>query len=197
MEDLAESIIRSVYFDLDHCYGFYDNLKHVTPSKEEYTLFADIGEEVNPWDKGVRTTMLTDVFQPKKKMLFLFDYGDDWRFLITCAKIEETKSMFRRPKILDAKGTRPSNIPITRKSRNPCHPPRNYSSSKQTLNPSRYEKCPSLVRRIPPDSSATATMSLDKIANSVSSFCEVLEPLRKPSLNSPKTGAGTRIEVAR
>lgn len=111
LEDLAESIIRSVYFDLDHCYGFYSNLKRVTPSEEEYTLFADIGEEVNPGDKGVRTTMLTDVFKPKKKMLFLFDYGDDWRFIVTCQKIEETKSMFRRPKILDPKGTPPEQYP--------------------------------------------------------------------------------------
>ncbi len=107
LENLAESIIRSVYFDMDHCYGFYDNLKRVTPSKEEYTLFADIGEEVSLGDKGVRTTLLTDVFKPGKTMLFLFDYGDDWRFLVTCEKIEETKSMFRRPKILDPQGTPP------------------------------------------------------------------------------------------
>jgi len=111
LEDLAESILRSVYFDLDHCYGFYDNLKRVTPSKEEYTLFADIGEEVNDGDKGVRTTLITAVFKPNKKMLFLFDYGDDWRFIVTCVKIEETKSMFRKPKILDAKGTPPEQYP--------------------------------------------------------------------------------------
>jgi len=65
LEDLAESIIRSVYFDMDHFYGFYSNIKSVTPSEEEYTLFADIGEEVNEHDKGVRTTLLTDVFRPK------------------------------------------------------------------------------------------------------------------------------------
>jgi hypothetical protein len=111
LEDLAESIIRSVYFDMDHCYGFYSNLKRVTPSEEEYTLFADIGEEASAHDKGVRTTLLTDVFQPKKQMLFLFDYGDDWRFLITCEKIEETKSMFRRPKILNSIGTHPVQYP--------------------------------------------------------------------------------------
>lgn len=111
LEMLAESIIRSVSFDMDHCYGFYDNLKNPYQSKEEYTLFADIGEETNPGDKGVRTTRLSDVFKPKKKMLFLFDYGDDWHFLITCKSIENTKSMFRRPKILDAKGTPPEQYP--------------------------------------------------------------------------------------
>ncbi|MEY3395763.1 MAG: hypothetical protein RL346_2000 [Verrucomicrobiota bacterium] len=107
LEDLAESIIRSVYFDMDHCYGFYSNLKRVTPSDEEYTLFADIGEEASAHDKGVRTTLLTSVFKPKKQMLFLFDYGDDWRFLVTCESIEPTKSMFRRPKILHPTGNPP------------------------------------------------------------------------------------------
>ena len=111
LEDLAESIIRSVCFDMDHCYGFYSNLKHISLSKEEYTLFADIGEEVREHDKGVRTTLLTDVFKPKKQMLFLFDYGFDWRFLVTCETIEDTKSMFRRPKILNPTGKPPEQYP--------------------------------------------------------------------------------------
>jgi hypothetical protein len=51
------------------------------------------------------------VFGPKKKMLFHFDYGDDWDFLVTCVKIEEIKSQFRRPKILDKKGTTPEQYP--------------------------------------------------------------------------------------
>lgn len=111
LEDLAESIIRSVYFDMDHCFGFYSNLKRVRPSDEEYTLFADIGEEVSAHDKGVRTTLLTDVFKPKKQMLFFFDYGADWRFLVTCETIEDTKSMFRRPKILSPTGMPPEQYP--------------------------------------------------------------------------------------
>ncbi len=111
LEDLAESIIRSVYFDMDHCFGFYSNLKKVSPSEEEYTLFADIGEEVSAHDKGVKTTLLTDVFKPKKQMLFLFDYGDDWRFFVTCETIEDTKSMFRRPKIFNPIGNPPEQYP--------------------------------------------------------------------------------------
>ncbi len=111
LEDLAESIISSVYFDMDHCYGFYSNLKNVMPSDEEYTLFADIGEDAEDHDRGVQTTLITEVFKPKKQLLFLFDYGDDWRFLVTCVSIEETKSMFRCPKILNATGTLPEQYP--------------------------------------------------------------------------------------
>lgn len=48
-------------------------------------------------------------------MLFLFDYGFDygfdWRSLVTCVTIEDTKSMFRRPKILNPTGTPPEQYP--------------------------------------------------------------------------------------
>jgi hypothetical protein len=107
LEDLAETILKAVDFDMDHCFGFYDKLGRPGETKEEYTLFADIGEEANPGDRGVRTTRLPDVFHPGKKLIFLFDYGDDWRFDVTCKSIEETKSKFRKPKILNPHGTPP------------------------------------------------------------------------------------------
>ncbi len=79
--------------------------------EEVYSLFADIGEETNPGDRGVCTTALLDVFYPGKKLIFLFDYGDDWRFDVICQTIEETKSAFRRPKILNPKGKPPIQYP--------------------------------------------------------------------------------------
>jgi len=111
LRDLAETILLSVNFDEDHCYGFYDNLKNPYKSNEEYTLFADIGEEAKESDTGVGSTGLEGVFKPKKKLLFLFDYGDDWHFIVTCVKIEETTSKARKPKILDPRGTPPEQYP--------------------------------------------------------------------------------------
>ncbi len=111
LEDLAETILKAVDFDMDHCFGFYDKLGRRGVAKEEYTLFADIGEESNPGDPGVQTTALPDVFHPGKKLIFLFDYGDDWRFGVTCKSIEETKSKFRKPKILEPKGVPPEQYP--------------------------------------------------------------------------------------
>lgn len=108
LEDLAETILKSVKFDNDHCFGFYDKLGRKGVAKEEYTLFADIGEESNPGDPGVKTTALLDVFHPGKKLIFLFDYGDDWHFDVTCKSIEVTTSKFRKPKILNPKGKPPS-----------------------------------------------------------------------------------------
>ncbi|MFV0338254.1 MAG: hypothetical protein ACK5LK_08450 [Chthoniobacterales bacterium] len=43
-------------------------------------------------------------------MIFLFDYGDDWMFLVTCTKEEETRA-FRKPKVLSKKGQAPEQYP--------------------------------------------------------------------------------------
>ncbi|MCW1923054.1 plasmid pRiA4b ORF-3 family protein [Luteolibacter arcticus] len=110
LESLAYAIIEAVGFDMDHCFGFYDNLKNTHRSKEEYTLFADIGEEAKDGDSGVKTTLVDAVFRPKKKMLFLFDYGDDWMFLVTCTGEAEGRA-FKRPKLLATSGTPPVQYP--------------------------------------------------------------------------------------
>lgn len=110
LQDLAGVIIEAAGFEFDHAFGFYDNLKNPYRSKEEYTLFADMGEEAKEGDRGVETTPVGEVFQPGKKMLFLFDYGDDWMFLVTCTGESETK-LFKRPKILATTGTPPVQYP--------------------------------------------------------------------------------------
>ena len=110
LEDLAFAIIEAVGFEMDHAYGFYDNLKNPYRSKEEYTLFADMGLDAKEGDKGVETTRVDEVFKPRKKMLFLFDYGDDWMFLVTCKSAEDVRA-FKRPKLLDRSGEPPQQYP--------------------------------------------------------------------------------------
>ena len=110
LADLAYAIIQAVGFDMDHCFGFYNNLKRYHDSTEEYTLFADLGEECKEGDIGVEKTRIDEVFQPKKKMLFLFDYGDDWMFTLTCTGEVETKP-FKHPKLLSTKGEPPEQYP--------------------------------------------------------------------------------------
>jgi hypothetical protein len=110
LADLAAAIITAVGFDFDHSFGFYDNLKNPYRSKEEYTLFADLGEAGKEGDTGVQSTLVSSVFRPRKKMIFLFDYGDDWMFLVTCTGEVETRA-FKRPKILSTSGEPPQQYP--------------------------------------------------------------------------------------
>ena len=83
----AGAIVRSFNFFYDHCFAFYGNVnKHpVAEQKEIYELFVDIGEEPTaPHAKGVKKVKIEKVFTTiGKAMLFMFDYGDDWRFSVT------------------------------------------------------------------------------------------------------------------
>ena len=107
---LAGFIIKTVGFDFDHAFEFCDNLKDPYRSKERYTLFADIGEG-EPGDRSVKRTRISEVFRPRRKMLFHFDYGDDWFFLITCTTVKESPAKRPFKKVLATHGTPPEQYP--------------------------------------------------------------------------------------
>lgn len=103
--DLAEFLIKTLGFDFDHAFEFCDNLQNPYASKERYTLFADIGE--GDGEPGVKDTRVSAVFQPKKSMVFHFDYGDDWKFLVTCTAVQESAAKRKFKKVLATQGTPP------------------------------------------------------------------------------------------
>lgn len=107
--EFAEFIIKTVKFDFDHAFEFCDNLRNPYQSKERYTLFADIGE--GEGEPGVERTLVGEVFRAKRKMLFHFDYGDDWFFLVTCTVVKESVGKRRFRKVLSTSGTRPVQYP--------------------------------------------------------------------------------------
>jgi hypothetical protein len=89
----AEAINVHFGFAFDHPFGFYDNLTQYYASEEGYELFADMPEM--QWEEndsqfgGVKKTRVNHVFTHlKKKMLFLFDYGDEWHFRVELTTIE-------------------------------------------------------------------------------------------------------------
>lgn len=109
--ELAEFIIKTVGFDFDHCFEFCDDLKNPHRSKERYTLFADIGEDHDHDDPGVKQTPVSAVFRPRRAMVFHFDYGDDWMFLLTCTEVREAEGKRRFKKVLSTKGEPPEQYP--------------------------------------------------------------------------------------
>jgi hypothetical protein len=108
---LAEEIVDAFDFDFDHCFGFFDNLKLWTESNECYELFKDIEKEqgLEPtYCKSVKKTRVGGVFNEiGKKMLFLFDYGDEWRFIVELKGIELPKQDTNYPLILESIGNAP------------------------------------------------------------------------------------------
>jgi len=107
LHDLAEAIVESFDFDFDHAFGFYDNTENWIDSEEGYELFSDMGEESK--FKGVKRTKVGKVFNKiGKKMLFLFDYGDEWHFILELKKIEQAKEKIRYPSVVESIGEAPS-----------------------------------------------------------------------------------------
>ena len=104
--NLAEAIVDSFDFYFDHAFGFYNNIKRWTESTEGYELFADIGEESE--FKGVKRTKINKVFDKiKKKMLFLFDYGDKWHFIVELKGIELPEEGAEYPLVVESVGKSP------------------------------------------------------------------------------------------
>ncbi len=111
--NLASAIIDSFGFDFDHAFGFYSKCSAGSyyDSDERYELFADMGEvEANV--KGVKKTAISVAFRTEKqKMLFLFDYGDDWMFEIEVLGFGEQEKGAKYPRVIKSKGDAPEQYP--------------------------------------------------------------------------------------
>jgi hypothetical protein len=111
---LAEAIVMAFDFEFDHAFGYYSDLEDPYSRKgERYELFADMEDGDGDSDAGsVEKTTVAEVFSaPGKKMLFLFDYGDDWRFLIEAKAVGEKAPKARYPRLVASVGKAPEQYP--------------------------------------------------------------------------------------
>jgi hypothetical protein len=93
---LARAINDSFGFYFDHPFGFYSNTSMYYESEEGYELFTDMPDTRDEFGetgfRGVKRTRVKKVFtKPYKRMLYLFDYGDEWHFLVQVLAIEPAK----------------------------------------------------------------------------------------------------------
>ncbi len=109
----AKVITQAFNFSFDHCFGFYNNITRYHDSTKAFELFTDIGEEPSsPTAKGVKRIQLQRVFtRPGDTMLFLFDYGDGWRFLVELQEIRCAERWDLKPVILERIGEAPLQYP--------------------------------------------------------------------------------------
>ena len=111
---LAQVILNAFDFDCDHCFGFYGDI-HKHPGREQteiYEAFVDADvEPTNDLAKSVERTRIATVFKDVgKKMLFMFDYGQDWRFAVELKEIQKG-STEKLPKVLSSIGVAPPQYP--------------------------------------------------------------------------------------
>jgi len=113
---LAATIVKAYDFDFDHAFGFFRKITERWDFKdtEKYELFADLEDHgIEPVDAGsVKKTKISQVWkEPKDQMLFLFDYGDDVRWIVTLKKFGEKQARVKYPRVLSAKGESPEQYP--------------------------------------------------------------------------------------
>jgi hypothetical protein len=115
---LAEAIIDAYDFDFDHAFGFFSTITTDWPSmaksEKMYELFADMEDQgIGPTGaKSVKKTKISEVWENiSDKMMMLFDYGDDWRFVMELADFGEKESKTKYPRVLKSVGKAPEQYP--------------------------------------------------------------------------------------
>jgi Plasmid pRiA4b ORF-3-like protein len=109
---LAQVIVRSFNFDFDHAFGFYSKLKgNIYDSPVRYELFVDIGEGEGDARSVKRTRILKAFPSVGTKMRFLFDYGDEWEFLVELVKRKPKEPKVKLPRLLISAGKAPAQYP--------------------------------------------------------------------------------------
>lgn len=111
---LAETIVNAYNFDFDHCFGFFSKITEgrYFDSERKYELFTDLieeGEDLEPTGAdSVKKTKVKGVWQDiGDKMLFLFDYGDNWLFVVELIGFGEKKEGIKYPRVLKKVGRAP------------------------------------------------------------------------------------------
>ena len=109
---LAQAIVDAFGFDFDHCFGFYDTLDSRRKAKIAFEYFVDIGEGASvPGAKSVKRSKVSDAFQSVgQKLIFLFDYGDDWQFFVRLVETRESSGS-KKPLVLERTGENPEQYP--------------------------------------------------------------------------------------
>ena len=111
---LAGTIVDVYKFNFDHCFGFFSKISEgrYFDSEKKYELFTDLIEEgvdLEPTGAGsVKKTKVNEVWQNiDDKMLFLFDYGDNWLFTVALKEFGERDTKKKYPRVLKKIGRAP------------------------------------------------------------------------------------------
>lgn len=109
----AQAITNAFGFDFDHAFGFYSGLTSakLTRVDPRYELFADMGDAA-PGVFSVKKTKVSDAFPAiGHSLIFLFDYGDEWRFHVRLKGAGERMPRERYPRVVTIRGNAPPQYP--------------------------------------------------------------------------------------
>ncbi|QAA33560.1 IS1096 element passenger TnpR family protein [Clostridium manihotivorum] len=100
LDDLHDCIQDAFDFDNDHMYSFFMDGRPWSHDK-----FTCPQEDEGPHADEVKIEELS--LTDKQTFVYLFDYGDEWTFLVEVYSIEEADSRLLRPQVIETKGKPP------------------------------------------------------------------------------------------
>lgn len=104
LHDLHLIIQRAINFDNDHLYSFYMDNK----SRSKFGYHSPFGMQ-RPLTTEVQIGELS--WREGQRILYLFDYGDDWEFTVEMVKHETVDAPLELPIVVDSKGDAPEQYP--------------------------------------------------------------------------------------
>jgi len=111
---LAKAILDAYGFDLDHAFGFFSTVSssNYFEAERKFELFTDLieeGQDIEPTGaESVKKTRASNVWRESgEQMLFLFDYGASWLFVVTLDEIQERNPGKTYPRVVKKFGRAP------------------------------------------------------------------------------------------
>ena len=112
LDELHLAILHAVGFDNDHLYEFYVSRTERSRDRIRFSNF-DGNDFEEDGDSDEMTLESLFPLQKRKKLYYLFDFGDSWRFKITKSRKKPTEPVkgVRYPQIVERIGDDPEQYP--------------------------------------------------------------------------------------
>ena len=108
LHELAKAIIACFDFDFDHAYGFYDKLSgNIYDSRTRFEQFVgSAGSRDNA--RSTKKAAIPEAFpRVGARMRFLYDYGDEWIFLVELIARRPKHPEIKLPLLVASRGDAP------------------------------------------------------------------------------------------
>lgn len=108
LHELAKSIVACFEFDFDHAYGFYDKLSgNIFDSRTRFEQFVGSGGSRDN-ARSTKKAAIPEAFpRVGTRMRFLYDYGDEWIFLVELIARRPKHPEIKLPLLVGSKGDAP------------------------------------------------------------------------------------------
>jgi hypothetical protein len=99
LQQMASYILKSFSFKMSEPFGFYSNPDNWTKSDHKFELFED-----DPKKNTLKNTFIDDIFEIQKEFLLIYDYLEEYRFLIFFDKMVPERNGISYPDTIESMG---------------------------------------------------------------------------------------------